>query len=50
MGRKKVAKVDFDLSVLKLDELIKTQEKVSEFIESIKSKKIVIEKKAGSKK
>ena len=38
-------KVDFDLSVLKLEELIKVYDDVSNFIKYLKDKKIVIEEK-----
>lgn len=39
-------KVDFNLSVLKLDELIKVYSDVSNFIKYLNDKKIIIEEKA----
>jgi len=38
-------RVDFDLSVLKLDELIKVYEEIDNFIKVLKDKKIVVEEK-----
>lgn len=38
-------KVDFDLSVLKLEELIKVYDNIDNFIKYLKDKKIVIEEK-----
>lgn len=43
-------KVDFDLSVLKLDELIKVYEEVENFTKYLKDKKIVIEEKVNDAK
>ena len=43
--KKEEKKVDFNLSVLKLDELIKVFEDVSNFIKFLNDKKIVIEEK-----
>ena len=39
------SKVDFDLSVLTLEELIKVYENIENFIKYLKDKKIVIEEK-----
>ena len=44
--KKEEKKVDFNLSVLKLDELIKVFDDVSNFIKFLNDKKIVIEEKA----
>lgn len=44
--KKEENKVDFDLSVLKLEELIKVYENIENFIKYLKDKKIVIEEKA----
>lgn len=38
-------RVDFDLSVLKLDELIKVYEEIDNFIKLLRDKKIVVEEK-----
>ena len=43
-------KVDFDLSVLKLDELIKVYEDIENFIKFLNDKKIVIEEKVKETK
>jgi len=43
--KKEENKVDFDLSVLKLEELIKVYENIENFIKYLKDKKIVIEEK-----
>jgi hypothetical protein len=43
--KKEEKKVDFNLSVLKLDELIKVFDDVSNFIKYLNDKKIVIEEK-----
>lgn len=43
--KKEEKKVDFNLSVLKLDELIKVFDDVSNFIKFLNDKKIVIEEK-----
>lgn len=43
--KKEEKKVDFNLSILKLDELIKVFDDVSNFIKYLKDKKIVIEEK-----
>ena len=43
--KKEKNKVDFDLSVLKLEELIKVYENIENFIKYLKDKKIVIEEK-----
>ena len=43
-------KVDFDLSVLKLEELIEVYEQVENFTKYLKDKKIVIEEKAKDAK
>ena len=43
--KKEENKVDFDLSVLKLEELIKVYEKIDNFIKFLNDKKIVIEEK-----
>lgn len=47
--KKQENKVDFDLSVLNLDELIKVYEKVENFIKYLNDKKIVIEEKVKEK-
>lgn len=39
-------KVDFDMSILSLDELIKVYEEITEFLKFLEDKKIIIEKKA----
>ena len=41
--KKEENKVDFDLSVLKLEELIKVYESIENFIKYLNDKKIVIE-------
>ena len=43
--KKEENKVDFDLSVLKLEELIKVYDDIDNFIKYLKGKKIVIEEK-----
>ena len=43
--KKEEKKVDFNLSLLKLDELIKVFDDVSNFIKFLNDKKIVIEEK-----
>lgn len=43
--KKEENKVDFDLSVLKLEELIKVYDDIDNFIKYLKDKKIVIEEK-----
>lgn len=43
--KKEENKVDFDLSVLKLEELIKVYDDINNFIKFLKDKKIVIEEK-----
>jgi len=43
--KKEETKVDFDLSVLKLEELIKVYENVDNFIKYLNDKKIIIEEK-----
>ena len=43
-------KVDFDLSVLKLEELIEVYEQVENFTKYLKDKKIVIEEKVKDAK
>ena len=47
--KKQENKVDFDLSVLNLDELIKVYEKVENFIKYLNDKKIIIEEKVKEK-
>lgn len=42
-------KVDFDLSVLSLEELIKVYENVDNFLKYLQDKKIIIEEKAVDK-
>ena len=42
---KENSKVDFDLSVLKLEELIKVYDDIDNFIKYLNDKKIVIEEK-----
>ena len=49
MIKKQENKVDFDLSVLKLDELIKVYEEIENFIKFLNDKKIIIEEKAKEK-
>lgn len=44
--KKEENKVDFDLSVLKLEELIKVYDEIDNFIKFLNDKKIVIEEKA----
>lgn len=48
--KKEENKVDFDLSVLKLEELIKVYEEVDNFTRYLKDKKIVIEEKVNDVK
>ena len=48
--KKEENKVDFDLSVLKLEELIKVYEDVDNFIKLLKNKKIIIEEKVKDSK
>lgn len=48
--KKEENKVDFDLSVLKLDELIKVYEDVENFIKFLNDKKIIIEEKVKETK
>ena len=43
--KKEENKVDFDLSVLKLEELIKVNDNIENFIKYLNDKKIVIEEK-----
>lgn len=43
--KKEETKVDFDLSILKLEELIKVYESVDNFIKYLNDKKIIIEEK-----
>lgn len=43
-------KVDFDLSVLKLDELIKVYDNIENFIKYLNDKKIIIEEKVKEEK
>ena len=43
--KKEEKKVDFNLSVLKLDELVKVYSEVNNFIKYLNDKKIVIEEK-----
>lgn len=47
--KKQENKVDFDLSVLNLDELIKVYEKVENFIKYLNDKKIIFEEKVKEK-
>ena len=49
MIKKQENKVDFDLSVLKLDELIKVYEEIENFIKFLNDKKIIIEEKVKEK-
>lgn len=49
MKKKDEKKVDFDLSVLKLDELISVNNKVEEFIEFLNKKEINLEKSSNKK-
>lgn len=49
MAKKDEKKVDFDLSVLELDELISVNKKIDEFIAFLSNKKIDIEKKVAKK-
>lgn len=46
MKKKEENKVDFDLSVLKLEELISVYNNIENFLRFLKDKKIVIEEKA----
>ena len=48
--KKEENKVDFDLSVLSLEELIKVYENIDNFIRFLNDKKIVIEEKVKDKK
>lgn len=48
--KKEENKVDFDLSVLKLEELIEVYEQVENFTKYLKDKKIVIEEKVKDTK
>ncbi len=48
--KKEENKVDFDLSVLKLDELIKVYEDVENFIKFLNDKKFIIEEKVKETK
>ena len=43
--KKEENKVDFDLSVLKLEELIKVYDEIENFIKFLNDKKIIIEEK-----
>lgn len=43
--KKEENKVDFDLSVLKLEELIEVYDDINNFIKYLKDKKIIIEEK-----
>lgn len=45
--KKEENKVDFDLSVLTFEELIKVYENVENFIKFLKDKKIVVEEKVN---
>lgn len=45
--KKEEKKVDFNLSILKLDELIKVYDEVNNFIKYLNDKKIVIEEKVN---
>lgn len=45
--KKEENKVDFDLSVLSLEELIKVYENVDNFLKYLKDKKIIIEEKVA---
>lgn len=45
--KKEENKVDFDLSVLSLEELIKVYENVDNFLKYLQDKKIVIEEKVN---
>lgn len=47
--KKEENKVDFDLSVLSLEELIKVYENVDNFLKYLKDKKIIIEEKVIDK-
>ena len=47
--KKQENKVDFDLSVLKLEELIKVYDDVDNFIKYLNDKKIIIEEKVKEK-
>lgn len=44
--KKQENKVDFDLSILKLEELIKVYDDIENFIKYLNDKKIIIEEKA----
>ena len=48
--KKQENKVDFDLSILKLEELIKVYENIENFIKYLNDKKIVIEEKVKDSK
>ena len=50
MKKEENNKVDFDLSVLKFDELIKVYENVDNFIKFLKDKRIIIEEKVKDSK
>ena len=43
--KKEENKVDFDLSVLKLEELIKVYDEIDNFVKFLNDKKIIIEEK-----
>ena len=43
--KKKVEKVNFDMSILSLKELIQTYEEITEFKNYLEEKKIIIDKK-----
>ena len=47
MKKEENNKVDFDLSVLSLEELIKVYENVDNFLKYLKDKKIIIEEKVA---
>jgi len=47
--KKEENKVDFDLSVLSLEELIKVYENVDNFLKYLQGKKIIIEEKVVDK-
>ena len=48
--KKEETKVDFDLSILKLEELIKVYDSIDNFIKYLNDKKIVIEEKVKDEK
>ena len=48
--KKQENKVDFDLSVLRLEELIKVYENIDNFIKYLNDKKIVLEEKVKASK